>query len=315
MMPNDQERGPVRPPSGLGRPRGPLFLPPPPPPRRSVPDPPADVLSNSPMSPSSSTAPRPAEGSRRRAFVVAAVIAVFVGGLAGAGATAWLVGRGDSTDDFRLPRSSAGPVAGSGTGDLSDVAARALPGVVSVQVEGPGVHGTGSGFVVDKLGHILTNNHVVDAGAEYMVVFYDGRQMAATLVGRDPANDLAVLRVDDAADLRPLPLGRSTNVQVGDTVLAIGSPLGLSGTVTSGIVSALDRRVQLGAGGDRTAIQTDAPINLGNSGGPLVNTRGEVIGVNNAIATLRGSSGSIGIGFAIPIDRAADSAERIIRSR
>ncbi|MQA88019.1 MAG: trypsin-like serine protease [Streptosporangiales bacterium] len=199
---------------------------------------------------------------------------------------------------------------------MSDVAARTLPSVVSVQVEGIGVRGTGSGFVIDGLGHVVTNNHVVDAGADYTVVLHDGRELPASLVGRDPGDDLAVLRIEDASGLRPLPLGRSADVKVGDPVLAIGSPLGLSGTVTAGIVSALDREVQLGPSGSRTALQTDAPINVGNSGGPLVNARGEAVGVNTAIAASpSGGSGSIGIGFAIPMDRAAASVERIIRSR
>lgn len=303
---------------GLGRPRGPSFLPPPNPPRPNAPGAPPrapSLLAAPPTSPPDAQPPRPATGgSGRRGAVLVALIAVILGGLAGV-AGARLLGGGDSAaDDYRLPRSSAGPAAGPG--DLSDVADRTLPSVVSVQVEGIGVRGTGSGFVIDSLGHVVTNNHVVDAGGDYTVVLNDGRELPASLVGRDPTNDLAVLSVEDTSGLRPLPLGRSADVQVGDPVLAIGSPLGLSGTVTSGIVSALDREVQLGPGGSRTALQTDAPINLGNSGGPLVNTRGEVIGVNTAIASLRGgTSGSIGIGFAIPIDRAADSVERIIRNR
>lgn len=269
---------------------------------------------NPPTGPADESATR--RGAGRRTLLLAALVAVLIGGLAGAAAMAWLAGVGGrgGQETFGLPQSSSGPVAGPG--DLSDVAARTLPSVVSIRVDGRGVRGTGSGFVIDRLGHILTNDHVAEEGATYTVVFHDGRQLPATAVGRDPANDLAVLQVEDTSELRPLPLGSSSSVQVGDPVLAIGSPLGLSGTVTSGIVSALDREVQLEPGNSRTALQTDAPINLGNSGGPLVNARGEVIGVNTAIATLRGgNSGSIGIGFAIPIDRAADSAERIIRTR
>jgi len=152
-------------------------------------------------------------------------------------------------------------------------------------------------------------------GSGVSVVLDDGRRLPAEVVGTDEAYDLAVLAVADPAGLTPATLGRSADVRVGDQVLAVGSPLGLSGTVTAGIVSALDREVRLGNGGGRqTALQTDASINPGNSGGPLVNARGEVIGVNTAIATLRRSSGSIGIGFAIPIDRAASVAERIIRN-
>lgn len=304
--PDDRERHGMFDRSGLGRPRGPTFLPPPPPAPRVPPRTGA---------PQAAPEPAPASGGRGRyVLAVVALAAILIGGLTGAGA-AWFFGPSrDGMADYRLPRSSAGPVAAPG--DLSDVAARALPSVVSVRVNGPGVSGNGSGFIVDGRGHILTNNHVVEAGDDYTVIFHDGRQRSAALVGRDPGNDLAVLRVDDTGGMRPLPLGRSSDVQVGEPVLAIGSPLGLSGTVTAGIVSALDRKVRLAPGISRTAIQTDAPINLGNSGGPLVNSRGEAVGVNTAIATLHGNgSGSIGIGFAIPIDRAAASAEHIIRSR
>jgi putative serine protease PepD len=139
----------------------------------------------------------------------------------------------------------------------------------------------------------------------------DGRRLPAQVVGTDPENDLAVLRVESGTAWRALALGDSAGVRVGEQVLAVGSPLGLSGTVTSGIVSAVDRSVRIG-GSRQPALQTDASINPGNSGGPLVNTRGEVIGVNTAIATFEGG-GSIGIGFAIPIDRAASVANEIIR--
>jgi putative serine protease PepD len=209
----------------------------------------------------------------------------------------------------RLPRSAGGAVRGGG--DLSDVAAQVLPSVVSVQVSRGFARAGGSGFVIDRSGHILTNNHVVESGGTVEVVLQSGRRLRATVVGRDAATDLAVLKIASAAGLEPLTLGRSSDAAVGDPVLAVGSPLGLSGTVTAGIVSALDREVRLGSQRG-TALQTDAPINPGNSGGPLVNARGEVIGVNTAIATL-GSQGSIGIGFAIPMDRAAQVADRIIR--
>ncbi|MDF5757024.1 trypsin-like peptidase domain-containing protein, partial [Spongiactinospora sp. TRM90649] len=207
-----------------------------------------------------------------------------------------------------LPRSTAGPVAAQ-AGGLGAVAARVLPSVVSVESG----RGAGSGFVIDAAGHVLTNEHVVSGRSRVTVVFGDGRRAPARVVGSDAGNDLAVLAVDGTTGLTPAVLGRSADVAVGDQVLAVGSPLGLSGTVTSGIVSAVDRRVPFGAGGETTAVQTDASINPGNSGGPLVNARGEVIGVNTAILSSR-SGGSIGIGFAIPIDRAADVAERIIRN-
>jgi S1-C subfamily serine protease len=194
--------------------------------------------------------------------------------------------------------------------DLVGAAATALPGVVSVRVGRAG----GSGFVLDDRGHIVTNNHVVAGGGAVSVVGHDGRRVDAEVVGRDPGSDIAVLRVTPSAALRPLSLAAAESTRVGEPVLAVGSPLGLSGTVTAGIVSALDRQVRLGDTGARqTAIQTDASINPGNSGGPLVNARGEVVGVNTAIATLDGN-GNIGIGFAIPIDRAQQAAGQIIGS-
>ena len=207
---------------------------------------------------------------------------------------------------------------------VAGVSARVLPSVVSIVVSGGGQQGTGSGFVLSADGLIITNNHVVESaadGGEIEVAFADGERVPATIVGRDASYDLAVLRVD-AQNLPPLPLGSSANVQVGDPVIAIGSPLGLAGTVTQGIVSAKDRPVTAGQGGDDasyiSAIQTDAAINPGNSGGPLVNLAGEVVGVNSAIASLgggpiSGQTGSIGLGFAIPIDVARRTAEQLIQ--
>lgn len=194
--------------------------------------------------------------------------------------------------------------------DLVTAAAQALPGVVSVQVRGGGSAASGSGFVLDDRGHIVTNNHVVAQGGTISVVGQDGRRVNARLIGRDPDSDIAVLRVD-GGQLPALSLAPG-QARVGEPVLALGSPLGLSGTVTAGIVSALDRPVRLGGGARQAAVQTDASINPGNSGGPLVNARGEVIGVNTAIATLEGS-GNIGIGFAIPIERAARVATGLIQ--
>ncbi|MEV4564291.1 trypsin-like peptidase domain-containing protein [Nonomuraea sp. NPDC049419] len=205
-----------------------------------------------------------------------------------------------------LPRVAPAPSAPL-TG-LSATAARVLPSVVSIETGTSG----GSGFVVDGQGHILTNAHVVAGSTQVTVVLADGTRLTARVAGADGGEDLAVLEVDHPAELTPATLGRSSELAVGDQVLAIGSPLGLSGTVTSGIVSALDREVRLGDS-RRTAVQTDASINPGNSGGPLVNAQGEVVGVNTAIAASRGG-GNIGIGFAIPIDRAAPIAERIIRN-
>jgi putative serine protease PepD len=211
-------------------------------------------------------------------------------------------------------------------GSVADIAQRVLPSVVSISARGARGGGTGTGFVIDSTGFILTNNHVIaDAavdGGRIEVQLNDGTSLAATIVGRDSAYDLAVLKVDRTG-LTALTFGDSDQVAVGDAVIAIGSPLGLSGTVTLGIVSAKDRAVTAGEdAGDNSyinAIQTDAAINPGNSGGPLVNSAGAVIGVNSAIATLGSSflssqSGSIGLGFAIPINQARKTAEQLIKT-
>ena len=205
-------------------------------------------------------------------------------------------------------------------GSVSDIAASVTPAVVSIEVRVGQSGATGSGVVVDgENGYIVTNNHVVSGadgveGAEIRAVFSDGSGSAARIVGRDPASDIAVIKVEKPG-LVTASLGNSDAVVVGDPVVAIGSPLGLAGTVTSGIVSALDRPVRLAGEGSDTnavisAVQTDAPINPGNSGGALVDASGAVIGINTAIASTGG--GSIGLGFAIPIDTARDIAEQLI---
>jgi len=160
----------------------------------------------------------------------------------------------------------------------------------------------GSGFIIDKDGYILTNNHVVEKSDEIKVKLADEREMTAKIVGRDPRSDLALIKIDSDKPLIPLPLGDSDQLNVGDWVVAIGNPFGLGNTVTAGIVSAKYRRI--GAGSYDNFIQTDASINPGNSGGPLLNTEGQVIGINTAIFSQSG--GSIGIGFAIPINMAKD---------
>jgi S1-C subfamily serine protease len=193
-----------------------------------------------------------------------------------------------------------------------------------------GAQGTGSGFVI-RGGYIVTDNHVVTLdgtarSTRLQIVLGDGQTLPARLVGRDTYSDIAVIKPVGAVRLAALPLGNSAGLAVGDPVIAFGSPLGLAGTVTSGIVSALDRPVQPGAGNGPAApqvfldaIQTDAPINPGNSGGPLVNRQGQVIGVNAAFDTLGGSmitgqGGSIGLGFAIPVNEVARVATEIIRT-
>jgi len=255
----------------------------------------------------------PGRASGRRTgplLALVAAAALVAGGAGGAGTALLLDGAATPGGGRALPRVS-GPVTGGM--DAAAVAAQVLPSVVSIQVVGMRGQGTGSGFVLDEDGHVLTNAHVVDGAEQVVVVTHDGRRLPAEVVGTDPANDVAVVRVASDATLTPATLGRSDQVRVGDEVLAVGSPLGLSGTVTQGIVSATDRQVQLGDGGQVSALQTDASINPGNSGGPLVDAAGRVIGVNTAIATLGGQgSGSIGIGFAIPVDRAADVASALI---
>ncbi len=204
-------------------------------------------------------------------------------------------------------------------GSIAAIAAQALPSVVTVQTRSASGAGTGSGFVIDSDGHVLTNNHVVADQTSIVVVTHDGRELDATVVGRDAAYDLAVLQVP-ARDVDPLPWGQSSAVVVGDPVVAVGAPLGFGSTVTSGIVSAVNRPVATSGGDDETsyinAIQTDAAINPGNSGGPLLDAAGQVVGINSAIArgpgTLGLASGSIGVGFAIPSDQAVKTARQLI---
>ena len=205
-------------------------------------------------------------------------------------------------------------------GSIAAVAEALQPSVVQINVAGGGGEGTGSGFVIREDGYILTNNHVTANGNDITVTFRDGSVVDATLVGTNPGYDLAVLKVDETG-LPAVTLGSSDALEVGDAAIAIGSPLGLQGTVTAGIVSALNRPVTAGGEGEMAfinAIQTDAAINPGNSGGPLVDGNGAVIGVNSAIAALGGSlggqAGNIGLGFAIPIDTAARIASEIIAS-
>jgi S1-C subfamily serine protease len=209
-------------------------------------------------------------------------------------------------------------------GSVAAVAHRVIPAVVSIEVRTGDTGDTGSGVVIDGKGYVLTNNHVIslaasDHSARLTIVFPGNRRVPATIVGRDPETDLAVLKAD-VTGATVAQLGDSAKLQVGDSVIAIGSPLGLAGTVTTGIISATDRPVRLSGGGSDTnavidAVQTDAAINPGNSGGALVDATGAVIGINSAIRTLGGeSSGSIGLGFAIPINYARSIAQELIRS-
>ena len=181
------------------------------------------------------------------------------------------------------------------------------------QFGGGGVQGTGSGFVYDDKGHIVTNNHVVEGADKIRVQFFDGEEADAKIVGTDPKSDVAVIKVD-LTQYRPLKKGKSASARVGDWVLAIGSPFGFDQTVTSGIISAVGRNdagIIPAAGAYEDFLQTDAAINPGNSGGPLVDLDGQVIGINSAIAT--SSRSNSGVGFAIPIDMAGNLADRIIK--
>ncbi|MEV4642214.1 trypsin-like peptidase domain-containing protein [Actinoplanes sp. NPDC049548] len=211
--------------------------------------------------------------------------------------------------------------------EVTKVAETALPSVVTISVTNGEAGGTGSGEVVREEGYILTNNHVVSLaadGGQVSVLFNDGRTVPATITGRDPKADLAVIKVDNQPSLPVIPFGRSADVHVGQPVVAIGAPLGLSGTVTSGIVSALDRTIQVPGDGGETALlvsalQTDAAINPGNSGGALVDCDAQLVGVPSAGASIPssgpgggGSEGDIGLGFAIPVDLAKSISDEII---
>lgn len=276
---------------------------------------------------------RPDRPARRRPGlgVVAALLAAgLIGGVSGGA----LVAAHDG-NDLTDPSASLGSGVSTATtverppDSVAGIAGRVLRSTVSISVRTDGSGGSGSGVVLRSDGYVLTNNHVVASEANGGTITVtvngsEGRAFSAKIVGRDPETDLAVIKVD-GVQLVPATLGRSADLVVGDPVIAIGSPLGLNGTVTTGIISALNRTVNVPAedGGRATpllnAIQTDAAINPGNSGGALVDLQGSVIGINSAIATLGGSgsgdqTGSIGVGFAIPVDEARSVAEEIIRT-
>jgi putative serine protease PepD len=242
-----------------------------------------------------------------------------------AGVVGSIVGRTSAELDTRTNLVATKSTIERKPGSIAGIAARVSPSVVSIEVSRGNSGGSGSGFFLDNTGHILTNNHVISlvatAGASMRVQLANGKTYDAKLVGRDVAYDLAVIKIK-VTDAPALQLGDSDAVQVGDGVIAIGSPLGLTGTVTSGIISAKNRPVTSGSGTRESsfinAIQTDAAINPGNSGGPLVDLSGAVIGVNSAIATtgsaFGGQSGSIGLGFAIPINQARKTADQLIKN-
>ncbi|MFD9817218.1 trypsin-like peptidase domain-containing protein [Streptomyces sp. NPDC059080] len=273
--------------------------------------------------------PPPVRRSRRGPLVVGAVLLALLAGGVG-GTVGVYVERHGGPGDIVLPQDDEEPRPRD-PHSVAGIAQTALPGVVTLHVRGNAEQGTGTGFVLDKQGHILTNNHVVEPageGGEISVTFSGGQTAKARVVGRDSGYDLAVVQVDGVSGLHPLTLGNSDAARVGDPVVAIGAPYDLANTVTAGIISAKQRPIT--AGGEKgdgsdvsyvDALQTDAPINPGNSGGPLVDGRARVIGINSAIRAADGSSpdgttqgGSIGLGFAIPINQAKRVAEELINT-
>jgi putative serine protease PepD len=265
-----------------------------------------------PPAPRSATPNQPSRARRGVAAVAAALVLMLGAGAAGG----WAATEIDQNDTAATGQAAAP----AGDGSFADVVKAVEPRVVSITTG----TGEGSGVIFDADGHILTNNHVVATatGDKVTVVLNDGSSRDATIVGTDPRSDLAVVKVADTSGLKPATFGNSDAVQVGDAVLALGSPLGLQDTVTSGIVSAKNRTIHEGgqqspAGGAVTSIsgliQTDAAINPGNSGGALVDASGDVIGINTAIATASGSNGNIGVGFAIPSNTAKNVAEQLIK--
>ena len=275
--------------------------------------------------------------SRNRIVMIGGALAVaVVSGGVGAAAVATQSEPSPVAQAAVADEPSARPVANAPAGSVEQVAAKVMPSVVKLQIDTGSQSGEGSGIVLSSDGLILTNNHVVAEAAgpsgygsprdiRATVSFSDGQTVPFEVVGTDPAGDIAVVRAQGVSGLTPITVGSSADVAVGQEVVAIGSPLGLQGTVTTGIVSALNRPVAAGDGsGESTsvidAIQTDAAINPGNSGGALVNMNGELIGVNSAIATLGGGgqegsgppNGSIGLGFAIPSDQAKRIADELI---
>ncbi|AJC57120.1 trypsin-like peptidase domain-containing protein [Streptomyces sp. 769] len=276
---------------------------------------------------------QPVPQKRNGGLIAAVLVAALVAGGVGGGIGYWAAGRNDSSSTTVSASGDAGALNRKPT-SVSGIAQRALPSVVTIEAQGAsGDGGTGTGFVYDKQGHILTNNHVVASAADggrLTATFSNGKKYDAEVIGHAQGYDVAVIKLKNAAGatLNPLPLGKSANVQVGDATIAIGAPFGLSGTVTTGIISAKDRPVASSDGGGSSAsymsaLQTDASINPGNSGGPLLDAGGNVIGINSAIQSAgngggmggdSGQAGSIGLGFAIPIDQANRVAQDLIKT-
>ncbi|MFC8199304.1 S1C family serine protease [Streptomyces sp. NPDC057298] len=274
--------------------------------------------------------PQPKSGGRG-GLVAAVLVAALIAGGVGGGIGYWAADRNDSTGSTTVSASQSGGDLKRDAGTIANVAATALPSTVTIEAEGSnGEGGTGTGFVFDKQGHILTNNHVVAEAVEsgkLSATFSNGKKYDAEVVGHAQGYDVAVIKLKNAPnDLKPLPLGNSDKIAVGDSTIAIGAPFGLSNTVTTGIISAKNRPVASSDGSSQSkasymsALQTDASINPGNSGGPLLDAQGSVIGINSAIQSTSGGlggagqSGSIGLGFAIPVNQAKTVAQQLIRT-
>ncbi|WLQ50794.1 trypsin-like peptidase domain-containing protein [Streptomyces poriferorum] len=331
--------------SGMTLPPAPAFQAPPLPPQAQAPHPQPHAQPPSPQwlqydpwgaprqplitQPGPPLGPDGRRRSRRGPVLIGALLLALVAGGIGGGIGAYIERNGGFTA-VELPQDERNG-GGRAPDSVAGIAASALPSVVTLHVSGTTESGTGTGFVLDDRGHILTNNHVVapaGSSGDITVTFSGGETANAEIVGTDSGYDLAVVKVSGVSGLKPLPLGNSDNVQVGDPVVAIGAPFDLSNTVTSGIISAKDRPIT--AGGEKgdgsdisyvDALQTDAPINPGNSGGPLVDTDAHVIGINSAIraadsgsTTEGGQAGSIGLGFAIPINQGKRVAEELINT-
>ncbi|MEU3196182.1 trypsin-like peptidase domain-containing protein [Streptomyces sp. NPDC006996] len=272
----------------------------------------------------------PKNGGGRGRTVAAVLVAALVAGGLGGGLGYTLARENDSSGSTTVSSATSGGNVKRDPGTVAGVAAKALPSTVTIEAESSsGEGGTGTGFVFDTQGHIVTNNHVVAGavdGGKVSATFPDGKKYDAEVVGHAQGYDVAVIKLNDApSDLKPLTLGNSDDVAVGDSTIAIGAPFGLSNTVTTGIISAKNRPVASsdGAGSQASymsALQTDASINPGNSGGPLLDAQGNVIGINSAIQSTSnggfgtGQAGSIGLGFAIPINQAKYVAQELIKT-
>ncbi|MEV6419837.1 trypsin-like peptidase domain-containing protein [Streptomyces sp. NPDC051662] len=274
--------------------------------------------------------PRPPR-KRQSALITGVLVAALIAGGVGGGIGYWAAERNDdgSIGSTTVSAADAPKEVKRDAGTVASVAAKSLPSVVTIEAQGNGEGGTGTGFVYDKEGHILTNNHVVASaanGGDLTATFSNGKKYDAEVVGRAQGYDVAVVKLKEApSGLTPLPLANSEQVAVGDSTIAIGAPFGLSNTVTTGIISAKNRPVASGDGSGASnsymsALQTDASINPGNSGGPLLDSRGAVIGINSAIQSAgsgglgQSQAGSIGLGFAIPINQAKNVADQLIKT-